>query len=146
MTLCFCDLSRFASLADVVVFPVPWRPTIITAVGRPPGSNSRPRSPAPISSISSSLQSLTKCSAGVISILRSPFFALTWMTSPMAFSLTRVMKAFTTLRATSASNNETLISRKASSMTDSVSTDLPDKRARALRNPFVKTSNILLSS
>ena len=78
---------RPASLAQLVVLPAPWRPTIITTVGGLEAMVSLVLSP-PIRSVSSWLTILTICWAGERASSTS---------APTAFSVTWAMNCLTTL-------------------------------------------------
>src|SRR5207237_3002275 len=139
---------RFASLATVVVFPEPCRPTIITPAGRSPfWASASEVSTGPISASSSSWQILMKWSPGATCSFL-PFLSVTLVetTSPSAFSLTRARKRLATLNSTSASSSATRMSRKASSMLASVSSALPVSLCLAALKPLVTASSMRCSS
>ena len=119
---CFC--RSFASFAEVVVLPEPWRPTIIIFRGR---IGERPVSPSPRSFSSSSLIIFTICWPGVTDLMTS---------SPTHCAFTLSMNSLATLKCTSAESRALRTSSSAAAMFSSVSFPRP----RRLRSAFDKFS------
>src|SRR5690606_28171861 len=136
-------MSFLASLPVVVVFPEPWRPTIMMPLTWPLGLSAREVSTGPMRASSSSWQILTNQSpAETLRFLPAASEASSCTTSPMDFSRTRATNFLTTSNATSASSSETRMSLRDASTISSVISAFPASRFLAARNPLVTVSSM----
>src|SRR5690606_38176226 len=121
-----------ASLAAVVVLPAPCRPAISTTAGA--GTlRSSSLAEAPITRVSSSRTTLIRAWPGVSDLSTS------W---PIARTLMRWIRDWTTGSATSASSNAIRTSRSASVMLDSLSRPRPRTRSMVPDRRWVRDSNM----
>src|SRR3954469_7620032 len=136
-------IRKLASFPAVVVFPDPWRPTIMIPDTWPLGLSLSLVSAGPIRASSSSWQILTKWSDGLTRI-RRPFLStmVVFTTSPAAFSRTLATNFLTTSNATSASSRETRMSRSDSSTSSGVISVFPWSLFFAARKPLLTVSSM----